>query len=41
MRLDKKADARGLRFVLWDGAGLARIVAGVPDDEVLALLAAG
>ena len=29
MQLDKKADARGLRLVLWDGIGRARIVAGV------------
>ncbi|MDQ3511382.1 MAG: 3-dehydroquinate synthase, partial [Pseudomonadota bacterium] len=39
MRLDKKADASGLRFVLWDGAGKARIVAGVDDSDVLAVLA--
>jgi len=38
MRLDKKATADGLRFVLWDGAGRARIVAGVPDEAVLAVL---
>ncbi|WP_140910007.1 3-dehydroquinate synthase [Cognatiluteimonas lumbrici] len=37
-RLDKKATADGLRFVLWDGAGRARIVAGVPDEAVLAVL---
>ena len=41
MRLDKKADARGLRFILWDRAGMARIVAGVPDDAVLGVLADG
>ncbi|MGO1001759.1 3-dehydroquinate synthase [Lysobacter sp. CA196] len=41
MRLDKKADAAGLRFILWDKAGAARIVSGVPDDAVLAVLAAG
>ena len=41
MRLDKKADAAGLRFILWDKAGAARIVAGVPDDAVLSVLAAG
>ena len=40
MRLDKKADAAGLRFVLWDGAGAARIAAGVSDDAVLAVLRA-
>ena len=39
MRLDKKADAGGIRFVLWDGAGRARVVAGVGDVEVLATLA--
>jgi 3-dehydroquinate synthase len=38
MRLDKKAAADGLRFVLWDGAGQARVVAGVPDEAVLATL---
>jgi 3-dehydroquinate synthase len=40
MRLDKKADAQGLRFVLWNGAGEGRIVAGVADDAVLAVLRA-
>ncbi len=39
MRLDKKADAAGLRFILWDGVGHARIVAGVPDEAVMAVLA--
>ncbi|CAA9321949.1 MAG: 3-dehydroquinate synthase [uncultured Lysobacter sp.] len=39
MRLDKKADANGLRFILWVGAGEARIVTGVADDAVLAVLA--
>jgi 3-dehydroquinate synthase len=38
MRLDKKAGAGGLRFVLWDRPGAARIVAGVPDEAVLAVL---
>ena len=38
IRLDKKADARGLRFVLWEGAGKARVVSGVPEDAVLAVL---
>jgi 3-dehydroquinate synthase len=38
MRLDKKADASGLRFVLWDGIGAARVMAGVADDAVLAVL---
>ena len=40
MRLDKKADAAGLRFVLWHGAGAARLVSGVPEDAVLAALRA-
>lgn len=35
MRLDKKADAAGLRFVLWDGAGQGRIVREVPETAVL------
>ena len=39
MRLDKKAAADGLRFILWDGAGRARVVAGVDEAEVLAVLA--
>ena len=39
MRLDKKAAADGLRFILWDGAGQARVVAGVDEAEVLAVLA--
>lgn len=38
MRLDKKADAAGLRFILWDRAGAARIASGVPDEAVLAVL---
>jgi 3-dehydroquinate synthase len=38
MRLDKKADAHGLRFVLWDGAGSARVVAGVAEEAVAAVL---
>jgi 3-dehydroquinate synthase len=40
MRLDKKAAASGLRFVLWDGLGAARVVADVPEDAVLAVLRA-
>ena len=40
MRLDKKAAADGLRFVLWDGIGRARLVAGVPEAEVRAVLRA-
>jgi 3-dehydroquinate synthase len=38
MRLDKKAAADGLRFVLWEGPGRARVVAGVPEDAVLQAL---
>jgi 3-dehydroquinate synthase len=38
MRLDKKADAGGIRLVLWDGAGRARLVAGVDDDAILEVL---
>jgi 3-dehydroquinate synthase len=38
MRLDKKAQASGLRFVLWDGPGMARVVADVPEAAVLAAL---
>lgn len=39
MRLDKKAAASGLRFVLWDGPGRARMVADVPEAAVLGVLA--
>ena len=38
MRLDKKAQSGGLRFVLWDRAGAARLVADVPDAAVLRVL---
>jgi len=38
MRLDKKAQAGGLRFVLWDRAGAARVVSGVPETQVLQML---
>ena len=38
MRLDKKAQASGLRFVLWDAPGAARVVADVPEDVVLSVL---
>ncbi|MFC3716916.1 3-dehydroquinate synthase [Luteimonas soli] len=41
MRLDKKAQASGLRFVLWDGLGRARVVADVPEDAVLGVLRSG
>jgi len=38
MRLDKKAQASGLRFILWDRPGAARVVADVPEDVVLQVL---
>ena len=38
MRLDKKAQAGGLRFVLWDRAGAARIVPDVAEAAVLDVL---
>jgi 3-dehydroquinate synthase len=38
MRLDKKAQGSGLRFVLWDGAGRARVVADVDEARVLDVL---
>lgn len=38
MRLDKKADADGLRFVLWDGIGAAQVISGVSDADVLKIL---
>ena len=38
MRLDKKAQGSGLRFILWDRAGAARIVAGVDEAAVLQTL---
>jgi 3-dehydroquinate synthase len=41
MRLDKKAHAAGLRFVLWEAPGAARIVDGVPEDAVLETLQEG
>ncbi|KGM54561.1 3-dehydroquinate synthase [Lysobacter daejeonensis GH1-9] len=41
MQLDKKADARGLRLVLWNGAGKACIVSGVAENAVLRALAHG
>ena len=40
MRLDKKAQGSSLRFILWDRAGAARIVAGVDEAAVLAILRA-
>lgn len=39
MRLDKKAQGSGLRFVLWDGIGAARVVADVDEAAVHAVLA--
>lgn len=38
MRLDKKAGAGGLRFVVWHGIGAAEVRSGVADAEVLAAL---
>ena len=40
MRLDKKTQGSGLRFILWDRAGAARIVAGVNEAAVLETLRA-
>ena len=39
MRLDKKATADGLRLVLWDRAGAARLATGVDEAAVLDVLA--
>jgi 3-dehydroquinate synthase len=41
MRLDKKAQASGLRFILWDGPGAARVVPDVDEAAVLAVLRDG
>ena len=41
MRLDKKAHSGGLRFVLWETPGAARIVDGVPEDAVIETLQEG
>ena len=38
MRLDKKTQASGLRFILWDRPGAARVVANVPEEDVLGVL---
>lgn len=38
MRLDKKADATGLRFVLWKGVGEAVIASGIKAHEVRGVL---
>ena len=40
MRLDKKATAAGLRLVLWEGAGTARVVGGVDEAALRGVLAA-
>ncbi len=39
MQLDKKADANGIRFILADGAGNARVVRGVDEAAALAVMA--
>lgn len=41
MRLDKKALAGGLRFIVWNGAGRARVLADVPEDAVQSVLRDG
>jgi 3-dehydroquinate synthase len=41
MRLDKKAVSGGLRLILWRGIGAAEVRGDVPEDEILAVLAAG
>lgn len=38
MRLDKKAQASGLRFILWNGPGLAHVVSGVDEAAVRSVL---
>lgn len=38
MRLDKKAQAGGLRFVLWDRAGIARVASNIDEAAVLDVL---
>ncbi|WP_202844324.1 3-dehydroquinate synthase [Luteimonas saliphila] len=38
MRLDKKAQSGGLRFIVWDGAGRARVLADVPENAVREVL---
>jgi len=38
MRLDKKAQASGLRFITWRGVGRAEITANVPETAVLETL---
>ena len=41
MRLDKKADAGGLRFILWAGTGQAQVVRAVPEAAVTETLREG
>jgi 3-dehydroquinate synthase len=41
MRLDKKTGADGLRFILWEAPGTARIVSNVPEEAVLETLQLG
>ncbi|MGO3126617.1 MAG: 3-dehydroquinate synthase [Luteimonas sp.] len=38
MRLDKKATAGGLRFIVWRGAGRAEVLSDVPESAVLSVL---
>lgn len=40
MRLDKKADLNGLRFIVWEGIGRTRVAQGITDAQVLAALQA-
>jgi 3-dehydroquinate synthase len=39
MRLDKKAQSSGLRFITWRGTGRAEVLADVPESAVMAVLA--
>ena len=39
MRLDKKNDAAGLRLVLWEGLGRAKVMPGVAEEAIRAVLA--
>lgn len=41
MRLDKKAVAGGLRFIVWRGAGRAEVLGDVPESAVLSVLQTG
>ncbi|WP_058834059.1 3-dehydroquinate synthase [Luteimonas abyssi] len=40
MRLDKKAQAGGLRFIVWTGAGRAQVLSDVPESAVIDVLRA-